>query len=157
MSARMKHLLIVYHSQSGATSAMAEAVIEGARDEAIAGVEVRVLDALKANAADVRWADAIILGTPENFGYMSGALKYFFDHIYYACLEHTEGLGYGLFIKAGNDGQGALTAIRRIITGLAWRALADPIMIVGEVQPAHLQSCRELGMTFAAGLEAGLF
>lgn len=157
MSELGKNLLIVYHSQSGSTEAIAQAVIRGARDEAIAGVNVRVIDPLDALAADVLWADAIILGTPENFGYMSGALKYFFDHIYYPCLEQTQGLGYALFIKAGNDGQGALSAISRIITGLGWRRLAEPVLIVGELEEHHLGSAHELGMTIAAGLEAGLF
>jgi multimeric flavodoxin WrbA len=157
MSATTKHLLIVYHSQSGSTARMAEAVIDGARDDAFETIIVRARDALAASADDVLWADAILLGTPENFGYMSGALKYFFDRIYYPCLEHSQGLGYGLFIKAGNDGQGALTAIERIIKGLGWRTLAAPVIVVGDVDPAHLEACRELGMTFAAGLDAGLF
>lgn len=152
-----KKLLIVYHTQSGGTEQLAQALIAGARDEAIENVEVRVRDALAADASDVRWADALVLGTPENFGYMSGALKYFFDHIYYPCLEHTQGLGYGLFIKAGNDGQGALTAVTRIVTGLSWRALAPPLIVVGDVQAGHLKDAHELGMTIAAGLEAGLF
>lgn len=152
-----KHLLIVYHSQSGSTERMVQAVIAGARDDAIDGVQVKAVDALAATPEDVQWADAIILGTPENFGYMSGALKYFFDHIYYPCLEHTQGLGYGLFIKAGNDGQGALNAIRRILTGLAWRELAPPVVHAGEMNDNALHECHELGMTVAAGLEAGLF
>ncbi len=157
MLAEPRHLLIVYHSQSGGTGALAEAVIDGARDDAISGVELRVRPALEADADDVRWAEAVILGTPENFGYMSGAMKYFFDRIYYPCLDHTQGLPYAVFVKAGNDGQGALGAMRRIITGLAWRAVAEPLVVVGEVGPPHLDSARELGMTLAAGLEAGLF
>lgn len=151
-----KRLLIVFHSQSGHTEAMAEAVIRGARDEAIAGVEVVVRAALEAQADDVMGADGIILGTPENFGYMSGAMKVFFDTIYYPCLEHTQGLPYGLFIRAGNDGQGALASMGRIITGLRWQQVAEPVIIAGAFDEARLVDCTDLGMTLAAGLETGI-
>ena len=153
----MKHLLLIHHSQSGGTASMAQAVLDGARDPAIEGVELRVASPLAADAEDLRWADAVILGTPENFGYMSGALKYFFDRIYYPCLEQTQGLPYALFIKAGNDGKGALTSVQRIVTGLRWREVQPALIVVGEVNADSLIACRELGMTLAAGLEAGLF
>jgi multimeric flavodoxin WrbA len=153
----VKRLLVVYHSQSGSTAALAAAVIEGARDPDVSGVEVRVCSPLDAGPDEVRAAAAVILGTPENFGYMSGALKYFFDHIYYPCLEHTQGLPYALFIKAGNDGRGARASIERITTGLRWRAVQEPLIVVGAVDDAALAACRELGMTVAAGVEAGLF
>ena len=153
----MKHLLLVHHSQSGSTASMAQAVLDGARDPAIEGVELRVASPLSADAQDLTWADALILGTPENFGYMSGALKYFFDRIYYPCLEQRQGLPYALFIKAGNDGSGALASVRRIVTGLRWREVQPPLLVVGEIDAAALARCRELGMALAAGLEAGLF
>lgn len=153
----MKHLLLVHHSQSGSTAAMAQAVLDGARDPAIADVELRVASPLAADREDLKWADAVILGTPENFGYMSGALKYFFDRIYYPCLEQTQGLPYALFIKAGNDGAGALSSVRRIVTGLRWREVQAPLIVVGDINAAALANCRELGMALAAGLEAGLF
>jgi multimeric flavodoxin WrbA len=153
----MKHLLVVHHSQTGSTAALAQAVLDGARDPAIAGVELRVASPLAADAEDLRWADAVILGTPENFGYMSGALKYFFDRIYYACLEQTQGLPYALFIKAGNDGDGALSSVHRIVTGLRWREVQAPLIVKGDINAQSLSDCRELGMALAAGLEAGLF
>ena len=153
----MKHLLLVHHSQTGSTAALAQAVLDGARDPAIAGVELRVASPLAADAEDLRWADAVILGTPENFGYMSGALKYFFDRIYYTCLEQTQGLPYALFIKAGNDGDGALSSVHRIVTGLRWREVQAPLIVKGDINAQSLSDCRELGMALAAGLEAGLF
>lgn len=152
------HLLIVYHTQSGTTEAMAQAVIRGARHEDIEGVELRVRQALEADVEDVRWADAIILGTPENFGYMSGALKVFFERIYYACLEDTQGLPWCLFVRAGNDGTGAVSSVERIVTGLAWKSVQAPLVVVGEADEAeYLPRCETLGMTMAAGLEAGVF
>ncbi len=136
---------------------MAAAVIQGASDPAIESVELRILTPLDASVDDVLWADGIILGTPENFGYMSGALKYFYDLIYYPCLEHTQGLPYVLFVKAGNDGSGAVASVKRLVTGLRWREVQEPIVVVGDVQPAQIEACRELGMALAAGLEAGMF
>ena len=153
----MKHLLVVQHSKTGATRALIEAAMDGMRDPAIAGIECRLLAALEASPEDVRWADALLLGTPENFGYMSGALKYFFDSIYYECLDHTQGLPYALIVKAGNDGRGAVRAIERIVSGLAWRGVADPLVVRGELTGEAREAARELGMTLAAGLEAGVF
>ena len=136
---------------------MAQAVIRGANRKDIEDVEVRVRDALEATQHDVLWADGYIFGTPENFGYMSGALKYFFDRVYYPCLDRIGGRPYALFIRAGNDGSGALASISRIVTGLAIREVQDPVLIAGEFDETRLAECEELGMTMAAGLEAGIF
>jgi multimeric flavodoxin WrbA len=152
-----KHLLIVSHTPSANTRALTEAVAGGASHADIAGVDVRVVAPLGADAQDVLGAQGVILGTTENFGYMSGALKDFFDRIYYPCLERTEGLPYGLFIRAGNDGSGARNSVERIVTGLRWKAVHDPVIAVGEFKPEYLTQCEDLGMTLAAGLEAGIF
>lgn len=152
-----KHLLIVYHSQSGTTSRMAEAVIEGASCPDIEGVDVRVKDALQADAADLLWCDGFILGTPENFGYMSGAMKYFLDRVYYPCLDQIAGRPYALFIRAGNDGSGAIRSIDRILSGLAVKPVQDPVLIAGDFDESRLDDCEQLGMTIAAGLEAGIW
>ena len=152
-----KHLLIVFHSQSGTTTRMAEAVIRGANNSDIEGVEVRVRSALEADAEDLLWADAFILGTPENFGYMSGAMKYFLDRVYYACEGKLNGLPYALFVRAGNDGTGALSSMRRILSGLAVKEVQEAILVAGEFDESRLADCEELGLTLAAGLEAGIF
>lgn len=152
-----KHLLIVYHTQSGTTSRMAEAVIRGARDPAIDGVEVRVRSALDADADDLLWADGFILGTPENFGYMSGAMKYFLDRTFYACENRVNGRPFALFVRAGNDGTGAINSMRRILTGLAVKEVQEPLLFAGEFDESRLVECEELGLTMAAGLEAGIF
>ncbi len=152
-----KHLLIVYHTQSGTTSRMADAVIAGATSGDVDGVSVRVKSALEADAEDLLWSDAFILGTPENFGYMSGALKYFLDRVYYACENKVNGKPYAIFIRAGNDGTGAISSIRRILAGLAVREVQEPILIAGEFDESRLAECEELGLTLAAGLEAGVF
>ena len=152
-----KRLLIVYHSQSGTTSRMAHAVVRGARHPDVDGVEVRAKAALEADADDLLWADAFILGTPENFGYMSGAMKYFLDRAYYPCEKKVRGKPWAMFVRAGNDGSGAIGSIRRILKGLAVREVQKPVLIAGEFDEARLADCEELGMTMAAGLEAGIF
>ena len=151
------HLLIVFHSRSGGTEALADAVIAGANDADISDVTVRVRRALEADVDDVRWANAIILGTPENFGYMSGALKDFFERIYYVVLDETPGLPYALFVKGGHDGEGSIRSVDRIVTGLKWKAALPPVLVVGAIDGGALEQCRELGLTLAAGLEAGIF
>lgn len=152
-----KHLLIVYHSQSGSTKRMAEAVIRGATRADISHVEVRVRMALDAVAEDLLWSDGFILGTPENFGYMSGAMKYFLDRVFYPCEGKLNGRPWALFVRAGNDGSGAISSIRRILSGLSVREVQEPILVSGEFDETRLADCEELGLTMAAGLEAGVF
>ncbi len=153
----MYKLLIVYHSQSGSTTRMAEAVIRGAGNDDVTDVEVRVRKALDADAGDLLWCDAFILGTPENFGYMSGAMKYFLDRVFYEVVDKINGKAFALFIRAGNDGSGAISSLRRILTGLAVREVQEPVLIAGEFDESRLEQCEELGLTMAAGLEAGVF
>ncbi|MDH3612585.1 MAG: NAD(P)H-dependent oxidoreductase [Gammaproteobacteria bacterium] len=152
-----KHLLVVFHTQSGTTSKMADAVIHGASSPDVDGVEVRAKSALEAEAGDLLWADAFILGSPENFGYMSGAMKYFLDRVYYECVDKINGRPFALFVRAGNDGSGAISSMRRILKGLAVREVQKPVLIAGVFDESRLTECEELGLTMAAGLEAGVF
>ena len=152
-----KTLLIVYHSQSGTTTQMADAVIRGATHPDIENVDVQVREALEATAEDLLRCDAFILGTPENFGYMSGALKYFLDRVFYECVDKIDGRPYALFVRAGNDGTGAISSVSRILSGLAVREVQDPLLIAGDFDESRLSECEELGMTMSAGLDAGIF
>lgn len=136
---------------------MAKAVAAGARSDDVDNVEVVMRSALEADAGDLTACDAFLLGTPENFGYMSGAMKYFLDRVYYPCEDKLSGKPFALFIRAGNDGSGALSSLRRILTGLAVREVQEPVMIVGEFDESRLADCEQLGLTMAAGLEAGVF
>jgi multimeric flavodoxin WrbA len=152
-----RRLLIVYQSRSGGAQAMADAVIAGACSDEIEDVDVVVRRAPDADVDDVLAAEALILGTPENFGAMSGLFKDFLERIYHPCLERTRGRPYALFVKAGHDGQGTVLGVQRILTGLAWRAVAEPVVAVGELTDEHLAACTELGATVAGGLSIGLW
>ena len=152
-----KRLLVVFHSRSGGTATMTDAVVEGANDDAIEGVDVRVQGAFDTTVDDVRACDAIVLGTPENFGYMAGAVKDFFERVYYPLLDGTPGLPYALYVKASTDGDGAVRSVERIVAGLRWKLVVPPVVVVGDLRPEDLDQCRELGATVAAGLEAGMF
>lgn len=157
MSTGNKTLLIVAHTPSPNTERMLSAVMLGATNKDIGGIAVRHIRPLVAGPEDVLQADGIILGTTENFGYMSGALKDFFDRSYYPCLEKTQGLPCALYIRAGMDGTGTRIAVTKIIAGLRWKAIQDPLICRGKFQDAWLEQCKELGMTMAAGMEAGIF
>lgn len=156
MSSR-KRLLIVVHTPSPNTERLRDAVIEGAGSPEISGIDVAFVAALQAKPDDVLRASAVILGTTENLGYMSGGLKDFFDRIYYPCLEQTQGLPFAAWIRAGSDGTGTRRGIETITTGLRWRAVQEPLILKGEWREDFVDQCRELGLAMAAGLEAGVF
>jgi hypothetical protein len=145
-------LLIVHHTPSPALHSLFDAVRAGATDPQIEGVDVVARPALVANAVDVLEADGYVLGTPANLGYISGALKHFFDTIYYPCLEATVGRPYGVYVHGNDDTTGALAAVDKITTGLRWKAAQSPVSIVGQPSPGDLESCWELGAAVAAGL-----
>jgi NAD(P)H-dependent FMN reductase len=152
----MKRLLIVAHVPSANTAALRDAVLTGAR-EASDGLDIVARTPFETGPDDVKAAQAIVLGTTENLGYMSGALKDFFDRIYYPCLEHTQGMPYALYIRAGHDGTGTRRGVETIVTGLRWRAVQAPLVCRGDYRAEFVEQCRELGAAVAAGLEAGVF
>jgi multimeric flavodoxin WrbA len=145
-------LLIVHHTPSPFMQAMLESVVAGANHEDIEGVHVVVRPALSATAVDVLEADGYVLGTPANLGYMSGALKHFFDTVYYPVLEATQKRPYAVYVH-GNEGvEGALRAIDGVATGLKWQRVAEPLIVLGQPEKSDLEACWELGATAAAGL-----
>lgn len=152
-----KHLLIVCNTPSENTSALALAAKQGASDDAVENTRITLKTPLEANSEDVLNCDALLLGTTENFGYMSGQLKDFFERIYYPCLEKTQGKPYALYIKAGNDGQGTKIAVEKIVTGLRWKAVQPALILQGEYQTEFEDQVRELGMLMAAGLDNDVF
>src|SRR5208282_2381461 len=151
-SALMPTVLIVHHTPSPALQEMFEAAVSGVRTDEIEDVQVVIRPALTAAAADVLQADGYLLGTPANIGYMSGALKHFFDGIYYPCLEATRRRPYGLYVHGGMDTGGAVRAVESIATGLRWRAVRPPVCVTGAPAKADLEACCELGALLAAAV-----
>ena len=143
------------HAPSENTLSLRQAAERGARSET--GIDVRVVAPLQAGPDDVLAAQAVILGTPENLGYMSGALKDFFDRSYNPLLERTQGLPCAVYIRAGSDGTGTRRGIETILTGLRWKLVQEPLVCRGPWQPAFVDQVEELGMAMAAGLSAGIF
>lgn len=161
----MSRLLVVHHSPTSALRDLTDAVLAGTRDEAIEGVEVVVRPALEATADDVLAADGYLLGTSANFGYMSGALKHFFDSTFLAVggalddsgaagdtsgAGSTSGRPYGLWVHGRYDVTGAVRSVSSIVGALGWRRSFDVVEVVGEVDDAARTAAYELGATIAA-------
>lgn len=147
-----KTLLVVHHTPSPTTRELLEAVLAGAHDPDISGVTVELKPALAATVTDMLAADGYLFGTTANFGYMSGALKHFFDTVYYPSLDHVAGRPYGLWVHGNNDTVGAANAVDKIVTGLALVKAADVLEVTGAVDAGVRERAYELGGTLAATL-----
>lgn len=157
----MPRLLIVHHSPTPSVAALTEAAAAGASDDAVEGVEVVLRPALEASADDVLGADGFVLGTPANFGYMSGALKHFFDSVF---LRAGGALGddgsaaaavggsrpYGLYVHGRYDTTGAVRSVQSIAGALRWRQAAPVLEVLGDVGEPEREQAYELGGTLAA-------
>ncbi len=146
----MKRLLVVQHTPTDNLGSIADAVLAGARHPDLEGVEVQVLPALEAGIDDVLAADGYLLGTPANFGYISGAMKHFFDTVYDHVREETAKRPFSYWIHGGYDTTGAERAMEQITTGLGWTLVAEPLVFTGEVTADRLEAATELGGTVAA-------
>ena len=153
----MPQLLVVHHTPSPATQELLEAALEGARDPDANGgaVAVVVRPALVAAAVEVLEADGYVLATPANIGYMSGALKHFFDTIYYPCLDATVGRPFAGWVHGNLDSGGAVRAVEAITGGLRWRPVAPIATFSGAPSAADRTAVRELAATVVATLSAG--
>ncbi len=148
----MSRLLVVHHSPSPTTRAMHEAALAGLRQEGLEEVEVVVRPALTCSPIEALEADGYLLGTPANIGYMSGALKHFFDQLYYVGLDVTRGRPYGLWVHGQNDTTGAVRAVTTVVDALGWRAVGSPVTVVGEPAAADREALAELAATVAVSL-----
>ncbi|HEY4664773.1 MAG TPA: NAD(P)H-dependent oxidoreductase [Comamonas sp.] len=162
-----KILLIVYHSQTGGTLQMVQALAQGAAQES--DLQVRLLRAADTGPSDVLAADGYVFATPENLAAISGMLKDFFDRSYYEVLDRINGRPYCTLVCAGSDGSNAARQIERIATGWRLKAVAEPLIVCTHAQtpqaiaaPKHIDStslaaCSELGAALASGLALGIF
>ncbi len=152
-----KRLLVVAHAPSPNTERLRDAIAAGVAEAESEDIELAVQSPFETGPDDVLAAQAVILFTTENLGYMSGALKDFFDRTYYQVLEEKQGLAYLLIIRAGHDGTGTRRGVETIITGLRWKAVQEPLICRGDFDEAFVGQCEEAGMLMAAGLDAGIF
>jgi len=153
----MPNILAVANCPSENTTRLLDALVSGIQQVKCDDLVCRRRTPLEATAEDVLWADGIVLGTTENFGYMSGLIKDFLERIYYPCLEQTQGLPFGFYVKGGLDGQGAKTSVERIVTGLRWKSICSPVILKGDFCADFESQCKELGQRMAAGLDAGIY
>lgn len=123
-------LLCVYHSRTSFTKHLASHLLSGARAAAASldsPLNIRLLPASSATAADLLAADGYLFAAPENLGSLSGAFLEFLHEAYYPCFDAREGeersllLGrpYAGVIGGGSDGTSAARQLERICTG--WR------------------------------------
>ncbi len=152
-----KKLLVAYHSRSGSTRTLCDNVAAGAQSIESKSVELQVLEVSKVTSAQVIDSSAIILGTPINFGYMSGLMKDFLERIFYECIDHTKGKPYGLFVKGDTDIDAGLLSLHKIIGGLEWKEVFAPVKVIGPISIESSQQCFELGATICAGLDYDLY
>jgi len=151
-----KKLVVISHAPSKNTKRMLKALIKGANNSDITSVDVRFILPLETHPDDIKTADAVVIGTTENLGYMAGLIKDVFDRCYYECLESTQGLPFTFYIRAGHDGTGTRRAIESISTGLRWRLVQEPLICKGEFQEEFISQCEDLGLAMAASLDAGI-
>ena len=148
----MSTLLIVHHTPSPHCAEMFDAVVSGATDPELVGVEVIRRPALTVSPAEMLAADGYLLGTPANLGYLSGALKHAFDCAYYQLLDSSRGRPFGAFIHGNEGTEGAERGLAAITTGLGWLQVADNVVVSGKPGKADLAACWNLGATVAATL-----
>jgi NAD(P)H-dependent FMN reductase len=150
-------LLVVFQSRSGGTQRLVDAAVSGARLASEDPECLVVKHAFDAVSEDVRTAGGLLIATPANFGYMSGAMKDFFERIYPSCLDLTVGKPYSMIVKGDTDVDGAAESVRRIATGMRWREVLPSLLVVGAISDFQLDEAQELGATLAAGIEAGIY
>ena len=152
-----KSLLIIAHAPSPNTRTLAEAAMDGASDPEAGAVSARLVSPFDVVASDLVAADAVLIGTTENIGYMAGATKDMFDRCYNDWLGHSEAKPVAVYIRAGLDGTATRRALDSIIGAQRWRLVAPPLILHGDWSPAYAGEVRDLAMGLAAGLDAGIF
>lgn len=153
----MKRLLFVVHAPSANTRTLRDAAVSAIEELALGDIDLAVRASPDTTAEDVGTCHGLLLGTTENFGYMAGLTKDFFERIYYPCLDSKHGLPVALYIRAGEDGRGTRESIGRITTGLRWKYVSEPLILRGKYRPEFEDQVAELAGTLAAGLDAGIF
>lgn len=151
-----KKLVVISHAPSNNTQRMLKAIVKGASNHDLTNVDVSYISPLDTRPEDIKTAQAIIIGTTENLGYMAGLTKDVFDRCYNECLDTTQGLPFTFYVRAGLDGTGTRRAIESIATGLRWRLVQEPLICKGKFDEEFISQCENLGLSMAASLDAGI-
>ena len=153
---KKKSILFIHHSPSENTKKLST-FVENKIDTITSGVNLKTLNMIEANTSSFKEIDGLIIGTTENFGYMSGLTKDFFDRCYDELKDKTEGLPIIYYVRAGLDGEGCKVALNKILTGLRWRQVLPPLILKGSWQEDYLKQLEKFVLTFASGIELGIY
>lgn len=148
----MSMVLVVHHAPSPRLRRILEALETGLAHPELEGIEVESVPALAATDDHVLRADGYVFLTPANFGYMSGALKHFFDRNYYTCEGAVSGRPYALCVHGDNDTTGAVNSVDKIATGWDLRQVGPAVELTGEPTRSELDSAADIAATVAAHL-----
>ena len=153
---KKKNILFIHHSPSKNTKILSK-LVENKIDTVNPNVNFKMLNLIEANTSSFKEIDGLIIGTTENFGYMSGLTKDFFDRCYDELKDKTEGLPIIYYVRAGLDGEGCKVALNKILTGLRWRQVLPPLILKGYWQEDYLKQLEKFVLTFASGIELGIY
>ena len=153
---KKKNILFIHHSPSENTKKLSK-LVQKKITNVTPNVNLTILNLIEANTFYFREIDGLIIGTTENFGYMSGLTKDFFDRCYNDLKDKTEGLPIIYYIRAGLDGEGCKVALNKILTGLRWRQVLPPLILKGSWQEGYMKQLEKFALTFASGIELGIY
>ncbi len=153
---KKKNILFIHHSPSKNTKKLSK-LVENKITNVTPNVNLTILNLIETNTSSFREIDGLIIGTTENFGYMSGLTKDFFDRCYDDLKDKTEGLPIIYYIRAGLDGEGCKVALNKILSGLRWRQVLPPLILKGSWQEGYMKQLEKFALTFASGIELGIY
>ena len=153
---KKKNILFIHHSPSENTKKLSR-LVENKITNVTPNVNLTILNLIQANTFYFREIDGLIIGTTENFGYMSGLTKDFFDRCYDELKDKTEGLPIIYYVRAGLDGEGCKVGLNKILIGLRWKQVLPPLVLKGSWQKDYLKQLEKFVLTFASGIELGIY
>ncbi len=148
----MSNLLIIYHSHTGNTDAMAKAVAEGAL---AAGAKVTLRNASEADPKELRQYDSVVFGSPNEFGRMCGMLQDFFERTWLGTANSPGNVRYTAFTSSGSSQRTALESIENTLGSfnrnkpLKFIKICDGICGIRAQQNDAISSAREFGKRIA--------
>jgi len=148
----MGKVLVIYHTLSGNTEKMANAVAEGAKS--VAGTEVVVKKALDATLDDLTGCDGVAFGSADYFSYIAGAVKDFFDRTFYPSRGKVDGKSCIAFGTGGGGGDTVVGVLERIcFNAFKLKKIASSVSAGGKISDSDLKECKEAGKKLAEAVK----